>query len=84
MSWFSVWGLGLAAAPTAADRGASVIVLDAGARTGGSAAISIGVVYGAGTSVQRQLGIEDGADAMFSYYISMNQWNVEAGGCGRP
>lgn len=68
---------GLAAAITAADQGSSVIVLDAGERTGGSAALSAGVVYGAGTSVQRKLGIEDSADAMFTYYMTLNQFHVE-------
>lgn len=68
---------GLAAAITAADMGASVIVLDAGDRTGGSAALSAGVVYGAGTKLQRSLGIDDDAEAMFTYYMALNQWKVE-------
>ena len=69
---------GLAAAVTAADSGASVIVLEADDKVGGSSRLSGGHFYAAGTSVQREAGIlDDTADDMFNYYMTLNQWNVE-------
>ena len=69
---------GLAAAVTAADSGASVIVLEADDKVGGSSRLSGGHFYAAGTSVQREAGIlDDTPDDMFSYYMTLNQWNVE-------
>jgi fumarate reductase flavoprotein subunit len=70
-------GSGMAAAIAAADAGASVIVLEAGKKAGGSTALSAGVFYAAGTSVQRAAGIEDDADRMFHYYMTLNQWTLE-------
>ena len=68
---------GLAAAIEAAEAGAAVRVLDAGAEPGGSSAMSAAVFYAAGTSVQRAAGVTDSPDAMFAYYMTFNQWNVE-------
>jgi fumarate reductase flavoprotein subunit len=68
---------GLTAAIVAADQGASVVVFEAGERTGGSAALSSGVVYAANTSVQRAKGIEDSAEAMFRYCMTLNQGNLQ-------
>jgi fumarate reductase flavoprotein subunit len=70
-------GAGLAAAITAREAGASVIVLEADDRVGGSTSLSGGVFYAAGTSVQRAREIEDTADAMYEYYLTLNQWRVE-------
>ena len=70
-------GAGLAAALAARGSGASVLILEAGERAGGSSAMSGGVVYAAGTSVQRAAGISDSADAMYEYYMTLNQWNLE-------
>jgi fumarate reductase flavoprotein subunit len=69
----------MAAAIMARDAGASVIVLEADTRIGGSTSLSAGVFYAAGTSVQRERGIEDTADAMYEYYMTLNQWRVEPG-----
>ena len=55
-------GAGMAAAITARDAGASVIVLEADDRIGGSTSLSGGVFYAAGTSVQRAREIEDTPD----------------------
>ena len=71
-------GAGMCAAIEAADAGASVLLLDADARLGGSTALSGGVYYAAGTSVQRARGIDDDADALFDYYMTLNQYRVEA------
>jgi fumarate reductase flavoprotein subunit len=69
---------GMSCAIEAHDSGARVLVVEAAARAGGSTALSGGVVYGAGTSVQRAAGIvHDSAEAMFQYYLTLNQWNVD-------
>jgi len=70
-------GAGLAAAIEAADAGASVVVLEAGKRPGGSTALSGGVIYAAGTSVQQAAGVIDSAEAMYRYYMTFNRWNLE-------
>jgi fumarate reductase flavoprotein subunit len=71
-------GAGLAAATTAAAAGARLLLLEAGERCGGSTALSGGVFYAAGTSLQREAGIEgDTPDAMFQYYMTLNQYKLE-------
>jgi fumarate reductase flavoprotein subunit len=70
-------GAGMAAAIEAADRGASVTVLEAGQRPGGSTALSGGVFYAACTSVQRAAGVEDDVERMYLYYMTFNRWNLE-------
>jgi fumarate reductase flavoprotein subunit len=72
-------GAGMCAAVEAHAAGARVALLDADSRLGGSTALSGGVFYAAGTSVQRSRGITgDDADAMFEYYMTLNQYRVEA------
>ena len=68
---------GLSAAIAASDAGASTLVVEADTRVGGSSRLSGGHFYAAGTSVQREAGIEDTADAMFEHYMTLNQWMVE-------
>ncbi len=71
-------GAGMSAAITASDAGARVALIEAGEQLGGSTALSGGVVYGAATSVQQAAGItDDHADAMFEYYMTLNQHKVE-------
>ncbi|MFA6114691.1 MAG: FAD-dependent oxidoreductase [Sphingomonas sp.] len=70
-------GAGMAAAIEAADSGASVTVLEAGKRAGGSTALSGGVFYAAGTSVQRAAGVADDVERMYCYYMTFNRWNLE-------
>jgi len=71
-------GAGMVAALSAREEGANVLLLEAGERAGGSTALSGGVYYAAGTSVQRACGIEnDSPDAMFLYYMTLNQHKVE-------
>jgi fumarate reductase flavoprotein subunit len=70
-------GAGMAAAIEAADSGASVTVLEAGKRPGGSTALSGGVFYAAGTSVQRAAGVQDDVERMYRYYMTFNRWNLE-------
>ncbi|MAM61311.1 FAD-dependent oxidoreductase [Maritimibacter sp. UBA3975] len=70
-------GAGLAAAIEATDAGARVLLIEAGARAGGSTALSGGVYWAAGTSLQRQAGIEDDAESQFHYYMTVNQYKVD-------
>jgi fumarate reductase flavoprotein subunit len=70
-------GAGLAAANVAGEAGLRVLVVEAGQRLGGSTAMSHGVFYAAGTSVQEQAGIADSPQAMFLYAMALNQYRVE-------
>lgn len=71
-------GAGMAAAIEAADAGARVALIEADTRLGGSTSLSGGVYYAADTSVQRARGINDSVDAMFQYYMTLNQYRVNA------
>ena len=71
-------GAGLAAAQTAIEAGAKVLVVEAGAKVGGSTNLSGGHIYAAGTSVQRAAGIEgDTPQSVFQYYMQLNQFRLE-------
>ena len=72
-------GAGLAAALTAADADRSVLLIESDVRLGGSTALSGGVVYAAGTSVQREAGIEDDPQAMLRFYLALNQYRLNPG-----
>jgi fumarate reductase flavoprotein subunit len=70
-------GAGLAAAAEAGAQGASVLLLEAAGDLGGSTRMSAGVFYAAETSVQRNAGVVDSVERMFTYYMALNQWFVE-------
>lgn len=70
---------GLAAALSATQEGATVLVAEAEGIVGGSSRLSGGLMMGAGTRYQRALGIEDSPEALFHDYMTLNQWKVEAG-----
>lgn len=70
-------GAGLAAAHMAARAGARVLVVEAGDKAGGSTALSGGVFYAAGTSLQRRAGIEDTPEALYRYYLHINQYKLD-------
>jgi fumarate reductase flavoprotein subunit len=73
-------GAGMAAALAAHEAGASVLIVEASPRTGGSTALSGGAFLAAGTSVQHEAGFDgDTADELFDYYMTFNQWAVEPG-----
>lgn len=55
-------GCGSAAAVSAAENGASVIVLEASTTVGGSAVLCAGSFVAAGTNMQKDAGIEDNVD----------------------
>jgi fumarate reductase flavoprotein subunit len=65
-------GAGLAAAIEAADKGASVIVLEKMAFLGGNTAICGGLVPGVGTELQRAEGIEDSPEKYAQDIMSAN------------
>ncbi len=70
-------GAGLAAAHMAAQTGARVLMVEAGDKAGGSTALSGGVFYAAGTSLQRRAGIEDTPEALYRYYLHINQYKLD-------
>ena len=71
-------GAGLAAATTAADEGARVLLVESDTKAGGSTSLSGGVFYAAGTSLQKSAGIEDNPEDLFRYYMNVNQHKLEA------
>lgn len=72
-------GAGLAAAVSAAEHGASVILFESEGEVGGSTQLSAGMFTAAGTSVQKQLGVEDSVDRFFQHYMDLNQWLLKPG-----
>ncbi|MDN5843927.1 MAG: FAD-dependent oxidoreductase [Alcaligenaceae bacterium] len=72
-------GAGLAAAVSAAEHGARVVILESEKEIGGSTQLSAGMFTAADTSVQRALGIEDSADRFFQHYMDLNQWRLQPG-----
>ncbi|MDL2217919.1 FAD-dependent oxidoreductase [Christensenellaceae bacterium OttesenSCG-928-M15] len=68
---------GLAAALGAVDEGASVILLEKAAMTGGATATSGGEMLAAGTSVQAAEGIEDTAQALVNYWLEKGEGGVD-------
>ncbi|MGE0418200.1 MAG: FAD-dependent oxidoreductase, partial [Acetobacteraceae bacterium] len=56
---------GLAAALTAADAGAEVLLLEKTAEPGGSSRICGGLLAFAGTDLQKNHGIEDSSDLLY-------------------
>ena len=61
---------GPAVAISAHSAGAKVLILERMDEPGGDMALSAGIVYAAGTSIQRELGIEDSADRMYKLYMA--------------
>lgn len=72
-------GAGLAAAVSAAQEGASVLLLESQGEVGGSTQLSAGLLTAAGTEVQSELGVEDSPARMFQHYMDLNQWRVLPG-----
>ncbi|OZM76932.1 FAD-binding dehydrogenase [Pseudonocardia sp. MH-G8] len=72
-------GAGLAAAVSAAETGASVILFESEGELGGSTQLSAGLFTAAGTSVQRELGIADTAERFFQHYMDLNHWMLKPG-----
>ncbi|RDI19464.1 fumarate reductase flavoprotein subunit [Rhodococcus sp. AG1013] len=72
-------GAGLAAAVSASEQGASVLLFESESELGGSTQLSAGLFTAAGTSVQRGLGIEDTAEKFFQHYMDLNHWMLKPG-----
>ena len=72
-------GAGLAAAVSAAEKGASVLLFESQKQLGGSTELSAGLFTAAGTSVQRGLGIDDSPERFFQHYMDLNQWLLDPG-----
>lgn len=70
---------GLAAAVSAAQSGASVLVAEAEDVIGGSSRFSGGMMSGVGTRQQKLAGVEDTPEEFFRDYMTTNQWNVDSG-----
>lgn len=69
----------MAACAAASEQGARVLLIEAAPRTGGSTALSGGVFYAAGTSLQAEAGVVDpGTENMYQYYMALNQFKLEA------
>ncbi|MCS5616755.1 MAG: FAD-binding protein, partial [Pirellulales bacterium] len=70
-----VCGLGAAGAAVAVEaalQGGDVLVLERASGGGGITASAAGHVYaGGGTRVQRAVGVEDTAEAMYQYLLAM-------------
>lgn len=69
-------GAGMTAALFAHAAGATVMILEADDKLGGATRLSGGVVYAAGTSVQKALGIEDSPQDMYDYIMTLNGWQT--------
>ncbi|GAA4533960.1 FAD-dependent oxidoreductase [Amycolatopsis samaneae] len=72
-------GAGLAAAVTAAERGAKVLLFESEPELGGSTQLSAGMFTAAGTSVQAGLGVEDSPEKFFQHYMDLNHWMLNPG-----
>ena len=70
-------GAGLSAALEAVRAGAEVTVLEAGEQVGGATARAGGVVYAAGTHVQRAAGVDDDVDELVAYYMTLTHHMLE-------
>jgi flavocytochrome c len=71
-------GGGMAGAIEALDAGAEVLVLEKMNKLGGETSICAGVIYGAGTSVQRAAGIEDSPEEMYKHWMACAHGQADA------
>ena len=71
-------GAGLAAAYTALENGARVLLAEVGDQVGGSTNLSGSHIHAAGTSVQRAAGVTgDTPEEAFRYYMTLNQYKAD-------
>lgn len=70
---------GMCAALSAAEAGASaVLVVDTAEQVGGASALSGGSFMAAGTAQQAAAGFpDDTVDEFYDYYVSFNRWDVD-------
>src|SRR4051794_7259094 len=67
---------GLAAVLEATAAGSSVLLVESESRLGGSSALSGGIIMAAGTSLQKEAGIDDSAETLYRDYLLFNQYSV--------
>jgi succinate dehydrogenase/fumarate reductase flavoprotein subunit len=72
-------GAGLSAAVTAAEAGASVLLIESEDLLGGSTRLSSGLFSAGGTSVQAALGVQDSPAKFYQHYMDLNGWRMEPG-----
>lgn len=65
---------GYAAAIEAAGNGASVVVLEKAEKIGGDSALCDGILGGWGTRLQKEAGIDLGADEVFAWFTANPEW----------
>jgi fumarate reductase flavoprotein subunit len=70
---------GLSAAIEAADRDASVVLLEKMPSTGGASAVSGGEMIGAGTDQQKADGISDRWEALADFWVTLGEGHVNEG-----
>jgi succinate dehydrogenase/fumarate reductase flavoprotein subunit len=68
---------GSCAALEALEAGASVLMLDGAAKAGGSSRLSGGMVMAAKTRFQEERGVQDDPEALYKYYMAVNQYCVQ-------
>ena len=72
-------GTGLAAAATAAEKGAKVLLIEKMPFAGGSSALAGGAIVGTGTSYQKAAGIRDDVDDMLEDWAEHDETAVKGG-----
>lgn len=72
-------GTGLAAAATAAEKGAKVLLIEKMPFAGGSSALAGGAIVGTGTSYQKAAGIRDDVDDMLEDWAEHDESAVKGG-----
>jgi fumarate reductase flavoprotein subunit len=75
-------GSGLAAAYSAAERGARVLILEKRPEPGGTTGIAVGSFTASGTSLQQSAGIEDSSDAHIEDLVKFAPAEIEAQNSG--
>jgi succinate dehydrogenase/fumarate reductase flavoprotein subunit len=68
---------GSCAALEALEAGASVLMLDGASKPGGSSRLSGGMIMAAKTRFQEERGIQDDPQALYEYYMAINQHGVQ-------
>lgn len=63
-------GAGVTAAGQAAAAGAKTVLVEKMAWLAGSSSLAIGTLYGAGTKLQKEAGIEDTPEGLLEYFLS--------------
>ena len=71
-------GGGMAAAIEARDAGSDALILEKTSKLGGQTARCAGIIYGAGTSVQKAAGISDTPEEMYQYWMACAQGQADA------